>query len=202
MSLLLDVLVRQLARPQGALSRVIAPLLDRSNHTINLHVAAALNLAPSERVLEVGFGGGVGLATLLAHEPLAVLSGVELSPEMVLRSQRRFGDKVRLAQGSVDAMPYAEGSFDKLFGVNVIYFWPDLPRALSELRRVLVPGGLVVLGIRPPEARQRLQFAQAGHRVWSPAQYVEALAAAGFAECSAQRVPDPEGAYLVRARRA
>jgi arsenite methyltransferase len=201
MSVLLDVLVSQLARPHGVLSRVIAPLLDRNNHTINLHVAAALNVAPGERVLEVGFGGGVGLAMLLAHEPSAVLSGVEVSPEMLRRCQRRFGDKVQLAQGSVERLPYADAAFDKLFGVNVCYFWPDLSRALQELRRVLSPGGLLVLGIRPPETLQRLQFAEAGHRVWSATQYVEALTAAGFAQAAAQRVPDPDGAHVVSARR-
>jgi hypothetical protein len=49
MSLLLDVVVRQLARPHGVLSRVIAPLLDRGNHTINLHVAAAARVSRCAR---------------------------------------------------------------------------------------------------------------------------------------------------------
>ena len=202
MNPLLDVLVPQLARPHGVLARVIAPLLDRGNHTINLHVLAALNVKPGERVLEVGFGGGVGLSLLLAHEPSVVLSGVELSPEMLQRCRRRFGDRVRLQQGSADSLPYADAAFDKLFGVNVSYFWPDMSRAMAELRRVLVPGGLLVLGVRPPEALRRLQFGQAGHRVWTAAQYIEALTAAGFSEASAQRVPDPHGAHVLTARRA
>jgi arsenite methyltransferase len=201
MSLFLDVLVPQLARPHGALSKLVAPLLDRGNRTINLHVVGALDLKPQERVLEVGFGGGVGLAMVLTHEPDVVLSGMDLSPEMLVRCQKRFGQRVTLAQGSVESLPYPDAAFDKLFGVNVSYFWPNLERALSELRRVLAPNGLLVLGVRPPEVLRKVQFDVAGHRVWSAQQYLEALAAAGFVDTNARRVPDPSGAWLVTARR-
>src|SRR5262252_5245018 len=125
MGFVLDVLVPQLARPHGALSRLVAPLLDRGNRIINLHVVGALDLKPRDRVLEVGFGGGVGLAMVLAHEPNVVLSGMDLSPEMLLRCRKRFGERVALAQGSVESLPYPDRAFDKIFGVNVSYFWPD-----------------------------------------------------------------------------
>ena len=201
MGFLLDVLVPQLARPHGALSKLIAPLLDRGNRTINLHVVAALDLKPRDRVLEVGFGGGVGLAMVLAHEPEVVLSGMDLSPEMLVRCRKRFGERVALAQGSVESLPYPDRSFDKVFGVNVSYFWPDIERALSEIGRVLSASGLLVLGIRPPEVLRKVQFDVAGHRVWSAEQYLEALSTAGFVDTRARHVPDPDGAWLVTARR-
>jgi arsenite methyltransferase len=203
MNLLLDWVVPQLARPHGPLSRVVAPLLDRGNRTINLHVVGALELLPRQRVLEVGFGGGVGLQTVLDHEPTVALSGVDPSREMVTRCQRRFGDKVTLVAGSVEALPQPNGSFDRAFGVNVCYFWPDLAAALAELRRVLAAEGRLVLGIREPATLRRLDFDVAGHRVWTPEQYVEALGEAGFVDASARRMPDPNGgAYVITARRA
>jgi arsenite methyltransferase len=202
MNPLLDLVVPQLARPHGPLSRLIAPLLDRGNKTINLHVVGALDLAPNQRVLELGFGGGVGLAMVLQHEPSVALAGVDPSPEMVARCRRRFADKVQLREGTAAALPFADGSFDRVFGVNVCYFWPDLQIALAEQRRVLAPGGRLVLGVRPPETLRRFQFEQAGHRVWKPEQYVEALRSAGFVDARAQRMPDAEGGtFVVTARR-
>jgi SAM-dependent methyltransferase len=202
MSWLLDVLVPQLARPHGALGHLVASLLNRGNRSINLHVLGALDVAPGERVLELGFGGGVGLALLLAHEPSLRLSGIDLSGEMVRRCQRRFRGQAALAEGTVDALPFADAAFDQVFGVNVSYFWLDLPRALAEVLRVLAPGGKFVLGIRPPETLRRFGFEAAGHRVWSADQYVEALSQAGFVEASARRMPDGEGgAHVVVARR-
>jgi ubiquinone/menaquinone biosynthesis C-methylase UbiE len=202
MNLLLDVLVPQLARPHGLLGPLVARMLDRGNHAINLHVVGALEPKPRERVLESGFGGGVGLAMVLAHEPAVELTGVDIAPQMVARCMKRFGSKVTLRQGSVEALPFADGAFDKAFGVNVAYFWPDMSRALAELRRVLVPGGRLVLGVRPPEALRTFRFADAGHRVWTAEQYVQALADAGFVAARAQRMPDPQGAYVVTAQRA
>jgi SAM-dependent methyltransferase len=202
MNILLKVLVPQLARPHGFLARVIAPMLDRGNHVINLHTIAALDLRPGDRVLEIGFGGGVGLATALAHEPAIALSGLELSPEMVKRSEKRFAGKLSVSLGSVDAIPNAAASFDKVFGVNVVYFWPDLSKALSEIQRVLAPHGKLVLGVRPPKVLQQVDFGGAGHRVWSAEQYAEALTSAGFVDVAARRVPDPHGASVVTGRRA
>jgi ubiquinone/menaquinone biosynthesis C-methylase UbiE len=168
---------------------------------MNLHVLGALDVAPGERVLELGFGGGVGLALLLAHEPSVKPSGVDLSREMVVRCQRRFGDRVALVEGTVETMPFAGAAFDKVFGVNVSYFWPDMSRALAEVLRVLAPGGLFVLGIRPPDTLRRFQFDVAGHRVWAAAEYVQALSDAGFIGASARRMPDADGVYVVVARR-
>jgi arsenite methyltransferase len=198
---LLDVLVPQLARPHGALGQLVASLLNRGNRDMNLHVLGALDVAPGERVLELGFGGGVGLALLLAHEPLVKASGIDLSKEMVQRCQRRFGERAALVEGTVEAMPFADGSFDKVFGVNVSYFWPDMSRALSEVLRVLAPGGAFALGIRPPEALRRFEFDVAGHRVWAADEYVRALSEAGFTGASARRMPDANGVYIVRAQR-
>jgi len=199
MNLLLDVVVPQLARPHGRLGHLVGSLLDRGNRAINLHVVGALDLQPHERVLEVGFGGGGGLAMALAHEPTLQLSGLDLSPEMVARCRKRFGHKLQLVQGSVEVQPFADAAFDKLFGANISYFWPDFGRAAGELHRVLVPGGLLVLGIRPPETLRKFKFDVAGHRVWSPEQYVQEFTAAGFVQVKARRVPDPDGAYVLTA---
>ena len=198
---ILDVLVPQLARPHGALGQLVASMLNRGNRTINLHVLGALDVAPGERVLELGFGGGVGLAMLLAHEPSVRASGIDLSREMVQRCRRRFGGRVALVEGTVDKLPFADAAFDKVFGVNVSYFWPDLPRALAEVLRVLAPGGTFVLGIRSTETLRRFQFDAAGHRVWEASQYIQALSEAGFVEASARRMPDPDGVFVVQARR-
>src|SRR5688500_6270819 len=110
MSLLLDLLVPQLARPHGVIGQLVASMLNRGNRSLNLHVVSALHVMPAERALVVGFGGGVGLELLLSHEPSVKLSGIDPSPDMVRRCRRRFGDAVQLTEGTVDALPFPDAA--------------------------------------------------------------------------------------------
>lgn len=193
-----DLLVSQLARPHGLLTGPISAVLNRGNRLITAHTVGALDLQAGDAVLEVGFGGGVGLDMVRGHEPGAKLAGVDISGDVVRRARPRYAH-VELVEAGVEAMPFDDTRFDAVFAVNVVYFWPDLPAAYRELRRVLKPGGRLALGVRPPTTLARLKFSSSGHREWTPEQYAEALTTAGFIATSARRMPDPGGgAYVVR----
>src|SRR3546814_3055194 len=54
------------------------------------------------------------------------------------RNRRAISDgRVSLSQGVFTTLPFADDSFDRILAVNVIYFWYDMPRVLSEIHRVL-----------------------------------------------------------------
>ncbi|HEX8205545.1 MAG TPA: hypothetical protein VF587_05750, partial [Solirubrobacteraceae bacterium] len=57
-------LAAQLRRPSGASGRVLAAMLNRRNRATNERAVALLEVGPSHRALDVGFGGGVGLGLL------------------------------------------------------------------------------------------------------------------------------------------
>ena len=132
-----------------------------------------LALAPGDRFLEIGFGGG---ALLRAAEAAgAEVSGVDLSGAMV---DRATGMDVHLA--SAEALPFADGSFHKAASLNSLYFWPDLPGALGELARVIVPGGTLLLGFEPPEELRKWPGHRHGFRLYEAEELVRLAAAAGF----------------------
>lgn len=112
-NLLRDLVVPQLARPHGLVGGLLAALLNRGNRLITAHTIGALDLEPGEDVLEVGFGGGVGLDLAQVHEASARLTGVDVSGAMVRRARRRFPG-LALHEASVEAMPLAD-SFDAAF---------------------------------------------------------------------------------------
>ncbi len=114
-------------------------------------LAAILAPRPGERILEVGPGTGyyaLPVAGLLA--PGGTLDVVDVQPKMLehtLREAERRGlSNVVPTEADARSLPYPDASFDAAYLVTVLGEIPDQDAALRELRRVLVPGGRLVVG--------------------------------------------------------
>lgn len=146
-------IARQLAHPRGIFGRkVMAKLLNRGNDELISSALAFLELAPDDRFLDVGFGGGVALEKALRVIHAGKLYGLDRSADMIEAVGRTLAEPIArgqlsLALGDVTALPYADASLDKLLTTNTVYFWPDLSAGLRECVRVLSPGGRIAIGI-------------------------------------------------------
>jgi SAM-dependent methyltransferase len=115
---------------------------------IEASTAATLRRVPldaGERLLDVGCGTGLLLARLIGRSPFRELTGVDLSPGMVARARGRLPASVRLLVGDAETLPFPAGSFDVIVSVSSFHYWPSPARGLEELRRVLRPGGHLIL---------------------------------------------------------
>ena len=92
------------------------------------------------RVLEVGCGWGE-LAERVARDLSADVVAIDLSPRMVELARERGVD---VREGDAQALAFADGEFDCVTANWMLYHVPDLDLALSELARVLAPGGRLV----------------------------------------------------------
>ncbi len=96
-------------------------------------------------VLEVGAGTGLNLAH---YSPAARLVLLEPDPHMRRKLDERvreLGSSVEIVEGVAEDLPFAEASFDAVVGTLVLCSVGDLDRALSEIRRILRPGGRLLL---------------------------------------------------------
>ncbi|QNE20335.1 class I SAM-dependent methyltransferase [Kribbella qitaiheensis] len=100
-------------------------------------VTDRLDLAAARRVAEIGCGPGRLLSYLERLAPQARIIGTDLTEAMLRRAPARFA---RVA-GDAEALPFAEDSLDAIVMPFVLFHLPDLPTALSEVRRILAPGG-------------------------------------------------------------
>lgn len=180
-----DTISKQLSHPSGFGGRIVAGLMNRGNAGMNAAAIERLALEPGDKVLDLGFGGGAALAAL--RDTGANVTGVDRATDMVVAARKAHPD-MTFAEGGVDDLPFGDGAFEAVLSVNTVYFWPDLPTALTEVRRVLAPGGRLALGIRDPEVMTRVS--REVFTIRAPAEVADAARAAGF---SGVQLESPEG---------
>lgn len=111
-------------------------------------VQEALDAQPGDRVLDVGCGPGF-FVTEIAEAVGAGGSvvGVDLSPEMLAVAAKRADEhaNVEFVESPAAPLPLPDASFDRALSVQVLEYVDDVLGALRELRRVVRPGGRVVV---------------------------------------------------------
>jgi ubiquinone/menaquinone biosynthesis C-methylase UbiE len=127
----------------------------RSN-LINAHYTrpAILNLAgdvAGRRILDVGCGAGPVLASL--RDRGAIVTGVDNSVKMLEQAKRRLGDGADLQVADLGRpLPFPDSAFDDVIACLVLHYLRDWKAPLAELRRVLVPGGRLIVAVNHPMA--------------------------------------------------
>jgi SAM-dependent methyltransferase len=123
------------------------------------------------RLLEIGYGSGVFMPELARR--CTTLYGVDPHPmrDAVAASLARHGIRAELTRGTVEALPYEDGSVDCAVTVSALEYVPDIHAACAELRRVLRPGGL--LAVVTPGATPLMDLALRVTTGESPDQYAD-----------------------------
>ena len=153
-SVMRNILMRMFGRPQGALRRLGGVIMARMNADCGAWVCGLLEVGPTDRVLEVGFGPGVVIQRLSNLATAGHVAGIDQSPEMVEQARARNATaiqsgRVDLRHGSVESLPFDDDSFDKVLAINAMQVWTDPVAGLREMRRVMKRGGRIALGFTP-----------------------------------------------------
>ncbi|WP_225335176.1 methyltransferase domain-containing protein [Halomicrobium urmianum] len=104
-----------------------------------------LDLGPDDHVLDVGCGTGFATEGLL--EETEHVHGLDQSAHQLDRAVRKFGRRgpVRFYRGDAERLPFQDDSFDVVWSSGSIEYWPNPVDALEECRRVVRPGGQVLI---------------------------------------------------------
>lgn len=110
-------------------------------------VADAAGIRPGDRVLDVACGTGVlSRAAASRVAPTGTVTGLDLNPNM-LAVAARLSPTLRWKQGTADALPFSDQTFDVVVSQFGLMFFPDPAAALREMMRVLVPGGRLAVAV-------------------------------------------------------
>ena len=148
------------------------------------------SIGPYSRVLDVGCGGGAAVRLTRAE-----VGAVDHSPTAVDRTRRlNTADvargRLRVMEGSAEALPFRSACFDVVTAFETVYFWPDLETGLREAVRVLRSRGRLVVADEFADRRSAGAWAERlAMRVPDARALTAACRAAGFARTTAERHP-------------
>jgi ubiquinone/menaquinone biosynthesis C-methylase UbiE len=143
----------QAGQPRGLVGRLLGWIMVRHNAPDNAWTLDQLDIQAGDHILQDGFGPGAAIAVISGRYPAVRISGIDHARTMLEAASVRNREaiaagKLDLQLGSVTRLPFADASFDKVFAINSIYFWEPLQQGLSELQRVLKPGGCLAVTVR------------------------------------------------------
>jgi ubiquinone/menaquinone biosynthesis C-methylase UbiE len=141
---------QQHQHPRGLVGRFIGERMRQQHAPETNWSVELLGLQPSDRVLEIGFGAGRGLALCLRQSLQGHVTGIDLSATMVQAARRRnrtalLQRRLALLRGDFAHLPFKSAQFDKLFSIHTLYFWPDPSLIFQQCLALLKPGGRLVV---------------------------------------------------------
>jgi arsenite methyltransferase len=191
-------IAKQLISPHGFIGKYcVGRIWNRRNAALNDKTLQHLHLQPSDRVLDVGFGGGYLLSAMQGIVTDGLVAGIDASPLMVANAKRAMPNGPDLHLGTVEALPFADVYFSKICSVNSIFYWPDRQKGIQEIHRVLYNDGLFVLCFTGQQDLDKRGFKQYGVRSCDEAEINSILRSCGFTPIERRQYQDDYRVFFV-----
>ena len=181
----MKLLSKQARKPTRFLGKRIARAMNKGNTPLYRFVIPLLDLQPGCRILEIGFGNGKMFSEVFSACKNIHITGLDFSPTMVDEARLYNVDALQsgildLHHGSSDQMPFEDNTFDRVFCINVAYFWNPPQDHLKEVRRVLKPGGIFCPVLRDRKSLEGVPFTKHGFLIRSENEWLDDFRAGNF----------------------
>ncbi|MBQ4203464.1 MAG: class I SAM-dependent methyltransferase [Thermoguttaceae bacterium] len=152
------------------------------------------DVSPSS-IVDLGCGGGRNVKETLSRYPDAKVAAVDYSALSVERTRKKnaravASGRLSVRQEDVAELPFGVRTFDLATAFETVYFWPDLEKCFSEVRRVLTPGGYFLIfnesdGV--DEVGRNFEKIIDGMKCYTAEELTAALTSAGFSDVRIER---------------
>ena len=143
-------LARQVLKPQKWIGRPFLWLMNVSHSSLTDWGLKQVTIEKNFSVLDIGCGGGRTIQKLANVATEGLVYGVDYASGSIAVSRSKNASliktgRVEIHEGSVSQLPFPDSMFDLALAVETQYYWPDLVNDMKEVRRVLKPGGRLVV---------------------------------------------------------
>ncbi len=184
----------QCKKPKGFFGRLTLWRMNKSHSKLTDWGLTHITVESGFTVLDVGCGGGRTVSKLAAIAARGNVHGIDYAEESVAASRRHNAEAIRAGRveihlADVGKLPFPDNTYDLVTGVETHFWWPDIAAGVREIRRVLKPGGTLILiaevykGADTIASRLCEKFAPVtGMKMLTPDKHRDLLASAGFAD--------------------
>ena len=132
---------------KGLVNKIYMPISSEKEFEI---VLKAANLKDDNTLLDIACGPGIHSRPYARHVPRGAVVGLDLSMPMLnyasVKAQSEGIENVIFVHGDAHDLPFFDMEFDVVTCCGALHLYPNLPKALSEVVRVLRPGGRFITG--------------------------------------------------------
>ena len=184
----------QCKKPTGLFGRFTLWRMNKSHSKLTDWGLTHATVESRFTVLDVGCGGGRTISKLAAMAAQGKVHGIDYSKESVAASRRYNAQAIRAGRveihlADVGKLPFPDNTFDLVTGVETHFWWPDISAGLREIRRVLKPGGALILIAEVYKGADAFvsrvcekQASITGMKMLTPDEHRDLLASAEFAD--------------------
>jgi ubiquinone/menaquinone biosynthesis C-methylase UbiE len=137
-------------KPKGKLGKIQLKSMNKEHTPVSLWGLKHLDIQDDYIVLDIGCGGGININRMSKNAKKVY--GVDYSIESVnlsreVNRQEIYDGKVEILKGNVQDLPFEDNTFDIVTAFETVYFWPNIEKSFGEVKRVLKPGGIFLIGM-------------------------------------------------------
>jgi ubiquinone/menaquinone biosynthesis C-methylase UbiE len=175
----------QFKKPEGLFGVFTSNLMVKGNQKNYARLIKDLDLQPHSKLLEIGYGPGIGIRMIAEICSTCTIHGIDFSKLMYRRASKynkRYIDagRVLLQHGDFLKVPVANNDYDSIFCLNVVYFWNDLRAPFEKVLSLLKKGGAFHIFMADRAFLLEKKAPDSVFNKHSIEQVVETLKAAGF----------------------
>jgi SAM-dependent methyltransferase len=200
---MLSFIDRQFRKPTGFLGKIICGVMKIGNKSIYENVIPELEIKQFEKILEIGYGHGIGIDKIASIYDCFV-TGIDFSTIMFKEAQKRNKrhidiNKVELHYGDFLDYDLGTNNYDKTFCINVIYFWDKLDKPFTKIKSELKNGGAFYIYMVNCDNLKKRKFTENDiFSIYTIGQVIAALNSSGFRDINYSK---RNNAYVIKCKK-
>ena len=143
--------------PKGVIGKLMLTGMNLGHSPMAKWAFTQFDVPAEGNIVDIGCGGGFNIKRLLDKSAKGLVYGVDISDVSVEKSKavnkRHIGKRCEIYKGSADRLPFEDNFIDLATAFETVYFWKDMKKCFTEIKRVLRSGGKFVIVNDPEKTR-------------------------------------------------